>query len=316
MISIVFSPSWDTTIEEFNDRIQRLTPEESGEWGNVRVVSDPDEAEYHIVLNGTNDIPSGPTFVYCLEPPVIPHCECWGSLNAAGEFPAGECPRPQIWHVGRSREGITYDTLKRMDPPEKTHDLSWITTDKGRTVSGVRGILRRVMLRRGYWKFQRKPIGSFNFPTDGHILRMNFLNQLIADHPSMIDLYGRGDFSGPYYKGEIDDKWDALAPYRYSLAIENHHGPNYFSEKIVDALLAWCLPIYWGCTNIEEYLPKRSYIEIDIEDSNAPDKIRKILKEDPWEDRLDAIAEARQRILDEHQLFPTVEQHLMDFQRN
>lgn len=49
-------------------------------------------------------------------------------------------------------------------------------------------------------------------------------------------------------------KSDGLAPYRYSVVIENVREPNYFSEKLVDAVLCRTVPIYWGCPNIEEFL--------------------------------------------------------------
>jgi hypothetical protein len=98
-----------------------------------------------------------------------------------------------------------------------------------------------------------------------------------------------------------------LRDYRYSLAIENYQGPNYWSEKIGDALLAWCMPIYWGCTNLEEYLPENSFVRVDIESDDAVERVREIVASDYRERNLDAIQEARRRILDEHQLWPVVE---------
>jgi len=29
---------------------------------------------------------------------------------------------------------------------------------------------------------------------------------------------------------------------------------NFFSEKLIDALLCECVPIYWGCPNIGEFM--------------------------------------------------------------
>lgn len=105
----------------------------------------------------------------------------------------------------------------------------------------------------------------------------------------------------------MDDKLAALSDYRYTLAIENYEGPNYFSEKIADALLAWCLPIYWGCTNLDEYLPEDAYVRIDIERDDAPERVAAIVESDLRERRLDAIAEARHRILEEYQFMPVIE---------
>ncbi|PYZ02895.1 hypothetical protein C8039_08425 [Halogeometricum sp. wsp3] len=98
-----------------------------------------------------------------------------------------------------------------------------------------------------------------------------------------------------------------LSQYRYTLAIENYKGKNYFSEKISDALLAWTMPIYWGCTNLSDFLPEDSYIRIDIEDPSAPKKISDIVQSNIREKNIDAIAEARERILDRYQVWPTVQ---------
>lgn len=61
-----------------------------------------------------------------------------------------------------------------------------------------------------------------------------------------IEIMGRGYV--PFEK-----KADGLAPYRYSIVIENAQELNYFSEKLVDALLCETVPIYWGCPNVAEF---------------------------------------------------------------
>lgn len=61
-----------------------------------------------------------------------------------------------------------------------------------------------------------------------------------------VEIMGRG------YK-PFDKKSDGLARYRYSLVFENAQEENYFTEKLVDALLCETVPIYWGCPNIAEF---------------------------------------------------------------
>jgi len=41
--------------------------------------------------------------------------------------------------------------------------------------------------------------------------------------------------------------------YKFSIVIENTSEPEYFSEKIIIPLLCGCIPIYLGCTNIDNY---------------------------------------------------------------
>ena len=57
---------------------------------------------------------------------------------------------------------------------------------------------------------------------------------------------------GGGYKA-FKQKADGLAPYRYSVVIENVRERNYFTEKLIDALLCGTVPIYWGCPNIGDF---------------------------------------------------------------
>ncbi|WP_297773642.1 glycosyltransferase family 10 [uncultured Roseovarius sp.] len=75
-----------------------------------------------------------------------------------------------------------------------------------------------------------------------------------------IDIMGKG------YK-PFDDKSEGLAPYRYSVVIENVRERNYFSEKLVDALLCGTIPIYWGAPNISDFFdPAAMMICTGLED--------------------------------------------------
>ncbi|MEM8576798.1 MAG: hypothetical protein AAGF60_03020 [Pseudomonadota bacterium] len=84
-------------------------------------------------------------------------------------------------------------------------------------------------------------IASAKRDLDGHRLRHE-----IAETAPSLDLMGRA------YK-PFDHKGDALAPYRFSVVIENIRAPGYFSEKLIDALLCETVPIYWGAPDIERY---------------------------------------------------------------
>ncbi len=59
----------------------------------------------------------------------------------------------------------------------------------------------------------------------------------------------------------FDRKSDGLAPFRYSVVIENMPERNYFSEKLVDAVLCGCVPIYWGCPNLRDFFDPAGIIQ-------------------------------------------------------
>ncbi|MDL2264619.1 glycosyltransferase family 10 [Synergistaceae bacterium OttesenSCG-928-I11] len=124
--------------------------------------------------------------------------------------------------------------------------------------------------------------------------RILFLEALIDRFGNRIDYYGR-DFA------PIDEKLDAIAPYRYHICIENSIVENYWTEKLADAWIGWSLPIYCGAPNIREKLPDSKGIEV-IDIDNIPEslrKIEKILCDDDYDTRIDAIASCREWVIQE-----------------
>ena len=130
----------------------------------------------------------------------------------------------------------------------------------------------------------------------GHRKRLKFLSQI--EDRLKFDLWGRGFRT-------MEDKFDALQSYKYSIVIENSRHKDYWSEKIADAFLSGCLPFYYGCPNISDYFDKDSFINIDIEKPNeAIEIINNAIANNEWEKRQALIEAARQKVLNEYQFFP------------
>ena len=122
------------------------------------------------------------------------------------------------------------------------------------------------------------------------------LKQLIPE----MALFGRGVCP-------IDDKADALDPFRYHVAIENHICRHHWTEKLSDAFLGLTLPFYYGCPNAVDYFPADSFIPIDIHQPEiAAARIREAIANDEFHQRLPAIREARRRVLEEYNLFAVI----------
>jgi len=80
----------------------------------------------------------------------------------------------------------------------------------------------------------------------------NFLEKLL---PFTCQVY-------PSYRGVIINKWDVLPQYRFSLCYENiHDEPGYVTEKIFDCMRAGCVPIYWGASNITDYVDADAFVD-------------------------------------------------------
>lgn len=132
----------------------------------------------------------------------------------------------------------------------------------------------------------------------GHLKRLEFIRKLrkhpISEH---IDFFGGGH-------RPILDKLEALLPYKYHLALENCSIPYYWSEKLADPFLAFCLPIYYGCTNIEDYFPIKSLLRIDIDDFDATiDTLESAISGDIYSNHQRHIIEARDLVLGRYNIF-------------
>lgn len=173
-------------------------------------------------------------------------------------------PMPAIWYYNRG-----FRELDSLGPPEKTERCCWITS----------GINR----------------------TQCHRDRLAFL-KLLRDTETPFDLYGRGLPTWAQGRGELVNKANALGPYYYNLAIENYADNDwYVSEKLWDALLGWCLPIYHGGSAADRLLPPGSFLRLPSLDAAGAAYIREVTSTlDAWHEAQEAIAEARQIIL--HQL--------------
>jgi hypothetical protein len=175
----------------------------------------------------------------------------------------------QPWHYGMHPsqthgQPLGFDELVHLVPPEKTKLASVICSGKG--------------------------------VTPDHLQRLTLVNRLQRDLGDRIDFFGRD--SQP-----VEDKADAIYPYRYHIVLENDHSPHFMTEKLPDAFLGWSYPIYFGGPEAGRCFPRGSFETIDIYRlDTAIAKIRRILDSDLAETRAELIAEARQRVLFDHNL--------------
>ena len=168
---------------------------------------------------------------------------------------------PAIWYIGNS-----FRDLNDMSVPEKVKTCSWIVSGVNRAAT--------------------------------HEKRFQFL-KLLQESNFEFDLYGRNLPTWTRNMGEIGNKWYAMAPYYYNLTIENYvENDWYVSEKLWDALLAWCLPIYYGGPAADKLLPPGSFLRLPSMDEKGLAYIKEVTSTpDAWHEAKDAIAEARQIIL-------------------
>ncbi len=147
-------------------------------------------------------------------------------------------------------------------------------------------------------KFNLSAVISNFIQLEGHRKRYKLLNRLKGHFKDDLHWFGKGEHP-------VEDKWYGLAPYKYSIAIENSAHQRYFTEKIIDAYLSFTMPIYWGCPNITDYFPEESLIILeDIDDyKKCIFQVEDAINTEKFKNNFYAILEARNLILDKYQPF-------------
>ena len=184
-----------------------------------------------------------------------------------------------FWWYGISMNGhkpsenkfLTYDEIKNEDFDDKNEIISTIVSAK-------------------------------NF-LPGHQKRLLFTSKLMEEKDIGLHVYGYGF-------NEIEDKRDALKPYKYHLAIENALHPHWWTEKIADPILGKCITFYFGADEINNYFSKDTVIPIDINKiDESIEIIKKTIKENKSYD--ESLTINRERVLNKYN-FPTFCENLIN----
>jgi len=135
----------------------------------------------------------------------------------------------------------------------------------------------------------------------GHRQRTNFLFQLKEYFGESLSLYGQA------VGKPVPNKWQAIAPYKYHICIENQITQHIFTEKLLDPLLGWTLPIYCGAPNIDQYFPEESTKKISIHDlSGSIQVISQCLNTSAYEDSITSLAIARDKVISKYSLYTRI----------
>ena len=88
----------------------------------------------------------------------------------------------------------------------------------------------------------------------------------------------------PSYKGKVEHKRDVLLKTRFSICYENVRDlPGYITEKIFDCFFSGCVPVYWGASNITDYIPADCFIDRrQFKDTEAVYHFLKEISEDEF----------------------------------
>ena len=64
------------------------------------------------------------------------------------------------------------------------------------------------------------------------------------------------------YRGKVAHKSEVLTRTRFAICYENVRDlPGYITEKIFDCFFSGCVPVYWGASNITDYIPADCFVD-------------------------------------------------------
>lgn len=284
---IYFAPNWGLSSRRIVQDYIKQTPGSAGVWNNLTYTLNLREADYLIIQDQCKkrflEHKSPDKILYFSREAMTPQIHklyppdqvirnsFWDGTNILWT---------KWWYPKKSAGGVclTYDELiKEINPPRKDKILSSVQSDK-----------------------------RMSF---GHILRHDFLGKFSSMHPDILDLYGPIKYANK--KLPKNNKVHALDPYKYTLAFDNQNTiKSFFGTQFTDAILRWCVPIYWGGADLEKYFPKKSFLKIDIQNNQEKEicKIIDFVKSDNYESRIEDIKEARDLILNKYNMWPVIEE--------
>lgn len=260
-------------------------------WDNIKLVWGEIEPDYYIVINkppiSESIIEPSKTIILHMEPNIKENRKLWGKWSDPDpSIFVKVCSHDKTYNNNEWHISLTYNQLLTYKP-EKKYDniISTILSEKYENV--------------------------------GHIKRIDFVKFLETKDDIKVDVYGSNKWNYKNYKGFLPyhEKDNGLFPYKYTFNVENHSIKNYFTEKVIDAILSETLIFYSGCYNLKEYIDENAFVYLELIDfEHDYNVIKHAIDNNLWAERLPFIKIAKQKILTELQFFPRIKKIIENFE--
>ena len=279
MKKLYFINNWKQSLESFLVDLKYHTPEGKGIWKDLTYTTSINEADYFIFFEGLpaelrNKVDYSKSILIRLEPPWIKLADTF--LNQQQLF--YQITYDSNFGVAMWWSYIPFNNFNSM-PYQKTKGISCLMSSKTMT--------------------------------EGHRVRLEFFKKYLQKY-SNVEVFGRNLTKidiGECFKGELSRENTNLAykDYKYSFVCENGSIKNYTTARFFDCILNWSIPIYWGATNIYNYIPEDAVYTLDVKKDNI-EKLYEISQRLVTKKNINALAEARQLILYKYNIWERVYQ--------
>ena len=294
MKKIFFAPTVNISSEKFQEEFAMQTPKQSGIWKNISSTNNSAEADYLIIQDYTND-------------------------NSLIE----KFPKKKIIYF--SREALDRNIFFKYKKKKLNMFSFWnksgylftkwiyskaIKKNFFQRTSPFQGLMKNYDELKNIKPHKKKKLCSIlsnKKYNEGHITRIDFTKKFLENYK--FDLYGTIKFKNSDMKKYNENKYKVLKNYKYCLGFDNQDSiDNFFGTQFTDAILSWCVPIFWCGTNLGKFFPQNSFIQFNARKPEIEiERIIKILDKDDYNKRLPDLKKARDLILNKYNFWPTVE---------
>jgi hypothetical protein len=271
----------------------KFTPKQSGTWGKLVGVDSYDKADVFAVIDYLpnhlkNKINEKNTIYLGAHPPEMSAYHDMSNYKCLAKF---DCK----YTLGFLEYWLSYDYdyLSALKPNIKNWKLCSIVSN-ARTQSYH---TKRIDFLKRFTTKLRSTNEEFHL-----------FGRIVPDTEDMKYYYrgvrGESDARGFATSGKdhMYGKEEVYSLHKYALEFDAFSNGGYFSERVADSLLMWSMPIYWGGQNVHKVLPENSFRYLNIDASG--EDVLEIINSDFYEKNLDAVAEARNIILNQELIWP------------
>ena len=263
-------------------------------WNDLQITWEDNDIDYYVIINKPK-----PDDVFVPEKTVIFHMEPW----------CGESW--QTWGVK------TWGEWSRPDPTKfievRTHD-KFMNTGFWQLNMTYTELKEKTITKSDLYGSIVSSICSSKYFDPGHKKRIDFMKfiEAKADTSVQLHIYNEDNQHGfASYAGKARpfvDKEKGILPYKYYFMCENNAEKNFITEKLWEPILCESLCFYWGCPNVADYIDPLAYVQLDMDDFEGSFQTMKAaIEQNLWEQRLPAIKEAKELILEKYGFFPLLE---------
>lgn len=283
---------------------RKMTPGSSGIWKNLQGVDNLEEADYYAVIDW---LPPnlGVDESKCIFLGAHPEgMQSYRDMSNYKGLKMYDCKHTfgfLEWWIK-----YDYDFLSNLKPPTKKK--FWPCAIVSNASSQSYHKKRIEFLER----FSKRMSDNF---VDGFSFAFSLHGRIVPTTEEMKHWYrgpvGSADGRGFAACGNdhMTGKEEVLLDHEYIVEFDAN-GENYFSERVADDMLLWCMPIYWGGSGVHKYLPEKSFRYFDI--NGDGDDVMKIVSSDFYNKNLTYLAEARNLILNKYQFWPRVHEAIFN----